>query len=119
METIQLFIGSSRILLGGHAVDSLRPVEFVGEEIGRWSMTRRPFSNDYDIECVKQVLYKTEDDRLIVFVKDWSRWQGEADVMSLHEVTAADLGVNGQYEELGYKCGFGRPLTLDEALSEN
>ena len=108
METIQLFIGSSRILSG-------RPVEFVGEEIGRLStMTRRPFSNDYDIECVKQVLYKREDDRLVVFVKD-----AEADVMSLHEVTAADLGVNGQYEELGYECGFGRPLTLDEALSEN
>ena len=115
METIQLFIGSSRILLGGHAVDSLRPVEFVGEEIGRWST----LTGDDDTRGVKQVLYKTEDDRLIVFVKDWSRWQGEADVMSLHEVTAADLGVNGQYEELGYKCGFGRPLTLDEALSEN
>ena len=103
METIQLFIGSSRILSG-------RPVEFVGEEIGRWST----LTGDDDTRGVKQVLYKREDDRLVVFVKD-----AEADVMSLHEVTAADLGVNGQYEELGYKCGFGRPLTLDEALSEN
>jgi hypothetical protein len=50
-------------------------------------------------------------------VEDWSRWQGEPNTYDLLEVTEADLGPNGRFEALGREAGFGRPLTLDEALN--
>jgi len=52
----------------------------------------------------------------VVYVEDWSRWQGEPNHYSLCQVTEADLGVGGRFEALGREAGFGRPLTLDEAL---
>ncbi|MFA5266041.1 MAG: hypothetical protein WC378_19640 [Opitutaceae bacterium] len=64
-----------------------------------------------------ETLYRTADDRLVVYVDDWSRWQGEPDTYSLHEVAQTDLQPGGLFESLGRECGFGRPLTLDEALS--
>jgi hypothetical protein len=114
METISVHIGSSRILSSGQAVDTLRPVEFEAELVGSY----RTLTGDNDTRGIDQALYRTPDDRLIVHVKDWSRWQGEPDTYSLHEVNEADLGVNGEYEDLGRECGFGRALTLDEALAE-
>lgn len=113
METISVHIGSSRILHSGQAVDTLRPVEFEAELVGRYST----LTGDDDTRGIDQALYRTPDDRLIVHVKDWSRWQGEADVHSLHEVNADALSVGGDYEDLGRECGFGRALTLNEALT--
>ena len=61
---------------------------------------------------------KAADGRLVVHVHDWSRWQGEPDVYSLHHVDRAALQPGGEYEHLGAECGFGRPLTLDEAIQK-
>ncbi|MCI0398824.1 MAG: hypothetical protein L0332_24265, partial [Chloroflexi bacterium] len=71
---------------------------------------------DNDTRGVDQTLYRTEDGRLIVYTEEWTRWQGETSTYTLHEATEADLRPGGDLEMLGYECGFGRPLTLDEAL---
>ncbi|GEM_PF-1019589 len=119
METIKLEIGSTVALSSGAVQDNLREVEFVGEELAK----RREFGysdrtgGPTDTRGVNEMLYRTEDGKLIVYVEDWSHWQGEPNTYSLHEVSEDDLGVNGRFEALGHEAGMGRPLTLDEALT--
>jgi hypothetical protein len=94
-----------------------REVEFVSEELASrtvYGLSDKGYLTD--TRGVTETLYKTEDGRLVVHVKDWSNWQGEPNVYSLVEVTEADLNVNGRFEDLGREAGYGRPLTLDEAL---
>jgi len=67
-----------------------------------------------DTRGVTETLYKTTDGQLVVHVDDWSRWQGEPSTESLHEVFKDDLETGGEYEQLGFESGYGRPLTLDE-----
>lgn len=116
METIKILIGS---VLYGNAMyqDNTRPVEFVGEKLAeRTEYDSGRHGGLTDTSGTTETLYRTEDNRLIVHVEDWSRWQGEPTIYRLHEVTEADLELNGQYETLGREAGFGRNLTLDEAL---
>lgn len=117
MDKITVKIGTGT---GGSSFtqDLTREVEFVGEELA--SRTIYGTSDKgylTDTRGVTSTLYKTEDGRLVVAVKDWSNWQGEANTYSLEAVTEADLGANGRFEELGREAGMGRPLTLDEALT--
>ena len=112
MDVIKLWIGSVKDVSGGHVVDSRRPVEFEAETVGSF----RTLTGDSDTRGVKQTLYRAVDGRLVVHVENWSRWQGEPTTTSLRQVNQADLDVNGEFEELGRECGFGRSLTLDEAL---
>jgi hypothetical protein len=111
-ETVTIQIGSTRNI-NGRAVAHLRPVEFEAQELGRYGT----LTGDNDTRGIDQTLYKTEDGRLIVYNKDWSLWQGEPTTYSLHQVDEADLSPTGEFSDLGYESGFGRPLTLDEALT--
>ena len=66
---------------------------------------------------VTQTLYETEDRRLIVHLKEESRYHLFTTVCTLCEVTEDDLRLDGKFALLGAKCErFRRPLTLDEAL---
>lgn len=119
METIKVLIGTVESLRSGESQDLTREVEFEGEELAKY----RKYGDDRngkptDTRGVKETLYKAEDGRLIVHIKDWSKWQGEPNTYSFQEVTEADLGPDGQFWQLGAEAGFGRPLTLDEALGE-
>lgn len=117
METIKLEIGSIRSFSNGAGQQSsLRPVEFQGEKLAYHSF----YTGDDDIRGVNQTLYKTPEGRLIVHIKDWSRYQGETDTYSLVEITSPEeeLGPEGEFWQLGQEAGYGRPLTLDEALAE-
>lgn len=119
METITVRIGSVVGMSGGQTQDNTREVQFVGEKLA----TRREYGYSEhtggitDTRGTDETLYRTEDGRLVVYVEDWSKWQGEPNRYSLVEVTEDDLGVNGRFEALGAEAGFGRPLTLDEALT--
>lgn len=115
MDTVTLNVGTVRRNRSGHVTDSCRPVEFVGELVA----SRTVHTGNDDTRGVSESLYKTDDGRLVVYVEDWSRWQGEPSVYSLREVAEADLQPGGRYEMLGYEAGYGRPLTLDEALNES
>ena len=120
VEKIRLQIGTVE---RGNAFtqDNTRPVEFVGELV----YSRRELGYDdrtgrlSDTRGVTESLYKAEDGRLLVYTEDWSRWQGEPSTYSVHQVTVEDLQPGGQYEGLGHEAGYGRPLTLDEALAND
>lgn len=118
MDTIKVHVGTIIGSSSGITQDNRREVQFVGEELA----TRTEYGHSdkggiTDTRGVTETLYRTEDGRLIVHVKDWSHWRGEPNHYSLHEITEADLQPGGQYDGLGTEAGFGRPLTLEEALS--
>ena len=118
MVNIRVMAGSIETAHNGFRQDNRRVVEFTGQELG--SLT----SCDYDAGkgCLTdtrgatETLYKAQDGRLIVHVDDWSRWQGEPSTESVHVVKESELEAGGQHEQLGRECGFGQPLSLDEAL---
>jgi hypothetical protein len=118
METQTIRIGARGATTSGQSYDHARPAEFVAEELGR--VIHYGLSDNgrvTDTRGVTETLYKTEDGRLLVFVENWSRWQGEEDSARLVEITPEDLGPTGRFAELGARAGLGRrPLTLDEAL---
>ena len=121
MDEITVKIGSIVTGSSGQSNDTRRAVKFVGEELA--SRTKYGTASDgvtiSDTRGVTETLYRADDGRLLVHINAWSRWQGEPDVLSLHEVAEADLQPGGHYELLGAKASFGRPLTLDEALKDN
>ena len=110
MKKITVDVGSYNVMSGGHIQDNLTPVEFTGENV--FSVTDY---HDTDTRGCTETLYRLEDGRLFVYVAEWSHWQGEPNVYTLHEVEKADLEHGGMFERLGQKAGFGRPLTVDEA----
>ena len=121
METITVQVGSIVSGSSGQTNDNRRDVVFVGEVLAE--RTEYGTGHDgvtlVDSRGVTQTLYRADDGRLIVHVKEWSHWQGEPNTYNLHEVTTADLSPTGQYAGLGADAGFGRALTLDEALAGN
>lgn len=110
----KVLVGSVTRASGGHVSDSLREVEFRGEylgeisrpDIGMHSTTRG------DIER----LYRLEDGRLMVHREFWTQWQGETSTQRIVIVREDDLESGGEFESLGLATGFGRPLSIDEAL---
>lgn len=120
METITVLIGTLEPLSNGAAQDSRREVQFEGERLGARTEygydTKR--GNLTDTRGTTETLYRAADGRLVVHVDDWSRWRGEPNTESLHQVTERDLQPGGRFELLGAECGYGRPLTLDEALTD-
>lgn len=119
METITVYVGSVQAGSSGQVNDNRRPVQFEGEELARLTTYGAGRKGGItDTKGVTETLYKAADGRLIVHVEDWSHWQGEPTTEHLHQITEADLQVGGRFEELGREAGYGRPLTLDEALAE-
>ena len=121
MAEITVYVGSLVVLSNGAQQDTRKKVVFEGEELG----TYREYSADprnperlSDTRGMTQTLYRAADGRLVVHTEEWSRWQGEPNTEWLTEVTEADLQPGGDFEDLGAACGLGRPLTLDEVLSQ-
>jgi len=117
VESITVSIGRIQSTSGGIVQDNTREVQFQGEELA----TRTEFGAGReggiaDTRGVTETLYKAADGKMVAHIEDWSHWEGEPTIYSLHAVTEADLGPNGRFEALGAEAGFGRPLTLDEAL---
>ena len=112
MEQVRVRIGACSVLNSGVTQDYTIPVTFEGELI---YARREHYPND-DTRGTNETLYRTNDGRLVVYVEEWSRWHGEPNHYRLVEVTEADLQPGGKFELLGQEAGYGRPLTLDEAL---
>jgi hypothetical protein len=112
MDKIRLTIGTRRTLQSGQPDDNLRPVEFVGEELGSFTA----YHGDNDTRGVTETLYETEDGRLVVHSADWTKWQGETSSYSIQEVEEEDLGPGGRFERLGFEAGYQDALSLDDAL---
>lgn len=118
METIKVFVGSVVTGNSGQTNDTRIPVQFEGEKLGEltWYDTHSG-GGITDTRGTTDTLYRTADGRLVVHTYEWSHWQGEPDVETLHEVTEADLQPGGDWELLGAECGFEGSLTIDEALA--
>jgi hypothetical protein len=118
MDTQTVYIGTVETLSSGRTQDDRRAVEFIGEEVGR--LTTYGYDDKRgrltDTRGTTETLYRTEDGRLVVHVKDWSQWQGEPNTETLQTANETDLQPGGHFEALGAACGFGRPLTFDEAI---
>ena len=119
MQKQTVSIGRISCTSSGHQQDNTRAVEFIGEKLGQVIKFGEDRNGGLtDSRGTTLTLYKTEDDWLLVHTKEWSQWQGEPNDYSLQAVTPDDLGPNGRFEALGYEAGYGRPLTLDEALMD-
>jgi len=118
MKTVKLWIGTEQHMRDGRTQDLTRPVEFEGEELAKLITFGDHKGSPTDTRGITETLYRTEDGRLVVYVEEWSRWQGEANHYDLIEATEGDLGATGRFETLGREAGFGRSLTLDEALGQ-
>ena len=116
MENIKVLVGTVESGRGGISQDNTRLVEFEGEELGSTSEFGYEGDRLTNSRGVKETLYRARDGRLLVHICDWSHWQGEPTRFSLREISEDDLGPRGEFAFLGAEAGFGRPLTLDEAL---
>ena len=119
MDTQTVTIGTVETLSNGRTQDGRRSVEFKGVQLATRTEYGYHKANLTDTRGTTETLYQVEDGRMVVHVEDWSRWQGEPTTESLHKVTEADLQVGGRFEALGAEAGFGRPLTLDEAIERD
>lgn len=117
VEEITVNVGELVTSNSGITNDTRQAVQFTGEDLG----TYREYGIDRhgkitDTRGTAQTLYRVADGGLVVHVHEWSRWMGEPDTESLHAVTEKSLQPTGTYARLGAACGFGRPLTLEEAI---
>lgn len=119
MAKITLTIGSVQSSSSGTVQrDTRREVEFDGEKLAEYHEAGEGRDGlPTDTRGTTETLYKASDGRLVAHVHDWSHWQGEPDTWRLYEVNEADLSGRGRFSELGRAAGYGRPLTLDEALT--
>lgn len=119
METIKLTVVSVQTSSSGTMIrDTTREVEFEGEQLAEYTEPGTDEDgNPTDTRGHIERLYRAADGRLIVHFTDWSHWEGEPDISRLHEVTEADLSGRGRFANLGREAGYGRPLTLDQALT--
>ena len=119
MGTVKLLVGSVEALGSGVIQDMRRAVEFEGQPLGKLTVygydDRR--GRLTDTSGVTQKLYRTADGGLVVHVETWSRRVGEPNVSRVEAITEDDLRGGGAYDDLGHECGFGRALTLEEALA--
>ncbi len=118
MDTQTVTIGTVETLSSGRTQDDRRTVEFVGEVLGHLTTYGYDAKRGQltDTRGTTETLYRVEDGRMVVHVKDWSQWQGEPTTETLQTTSEVDLQPGGHFEALGAACGFGRPLTLDEAI---
>ena len=96
--------------------DRTKEVEFFGEELASRTEPGTHNGRLSDTRGTDQVLYQSDDGRLLVHEKTWSHWQGESTTYSLYSATPAMLGPTGRFAELGVGTEYERPLTLDEAV---
>ncbi len=118
MDKVTVLVGSVVAGSSGQTNDNTQEAEFEAEELA--SRTEYGLGRGggiTDSRGVTETLYKTSDGRLVVYVEDWSHWQGEASTYTLHEATEAEMSATGRWAALGAEAGYGRPLTLDEAIS--
>jgi len=117
VEAQKVLIGSVTTGSSGLTQDTTRAVEFMGELLAENRQAGEHKGSITDTRGTVEKLYRTEGGTLVVAVERWSRWQGEPTEYELHQVSETDLGPSGWYWQLGQEAGYGRPLTLEEALS--
>lgn len=119
VDATEITVNVGSIVTGrsGQTNDTRKTVKFHGEKIGSYtSYGYDRIGSITDTRGTTQTLYRTSDNRLIVHIDDWSKYQGEPDTETLVEITREDLLPGGRFEDLGQESKLSRPMTLDEAL---
>lgn len=117
VEEIPVNIGELVTSNSGTTNDTRQAVQFTGEKLGEYhEYGTDHHGNITDTRGTTQTLYRVADGRLIVHRHVWSRWVGEPDSESLYVATEKSLQPGGLYARLGAVCGFGHPMTLEEAI---
>lgn len=121
MNKKRLLIGAITVDTNGNTINETKEVEFIGEKLGEHHVYGYDFSTGKitTARFTRQVVYRTDTDRLIRYTMYVSDWVHDPETYTIEEVTEADLSTDGKYEILGRYCGFGSPITLDEALDES
>lgn len=114
MDRITVHVGTECSTRSGMPVDRMRPVEFEGEKLAQVN----DFHGGSDTRGVTETLYETADGRYVVYVENWTKWQGETSTYELVEAAMEDFEPGGRFEMLGREADLSRPLTLDEALTD-
>jgi len=115
MEKQQVLVGTAVSNNSGLTRDTTRAVVFDGQRLGVYHEPGTHEGTISDTRGTIKTLYRAGDGRLIVHSDRWSNWQTEATSYTIHTVTQADLEKHHPF--LAEKCGFGKPLTLDQALA--
>jgi hypothetical protein len=116
VDKITVLIGSVAVGNSGATLDTTRQVEFEGEKLAELRQAGTNKGQVTDSRGAIETLYRADDGRLLVHIKDWSHWVSEPTTFSLQVVSEDDLRGAGRFAVLGAEAGMGRPLTLDEAL---
>ncbi len=117
MAEIRVQVGEIVVTNSGHCEDTRVPVVFNGEELAQFRRLGTGRNGGLtDTRGTTQTLYRVDDGRLVVYVEEWSRWQGEPNTYRLFAVTENDLRPGGRFDMLGHEAGFWDTLTLDDAL---
>ncbi len=116
MDTITVHANLVTVLSTDHWRATLKPVTFEGEPVGEpyREFGRDPVNPEY-LTATRgeiQTLYRTDKGVLLVHVKTWSDWEGDALTETLYRLTdETPLHPGGRFEGLGRAVGIGRPLT--------
>ena len=119
MDTIT--VGADLVaVLSSERRGTLRAVVFTGEQVGEpyREFGRDPLHPNAYLTQTRgeiQTLYRTDKGVLLVHVKTWSDWQGDALTATLYRLTDdAHLQPGGRFEGLGRAVGIGQPLTFNQ-----
>ena len=120
MDTITVYADLVTVLSTDHWRGKLKPVTFEGEQVGEpyREYGRDPLRSYAHLTQTRgeiQTLYRTDKGVLLVHVKTWSDWPGDALTATLYRLTDdAHLQPGGRFEGLGRAVGIGRPLTFNQ-----
>lgn len=114
MRLTRVWVGT--VVNTGLQHDNRRPVEFFGDELA--SVTFLSFQDGVMCENrgMTQTLYRIPGDRLVVYVEEWSKIEGEESLYTLVEVTKDELKGAEWSELLAYKAGILPPLSVDDVV---
>jgi hypothetical protein len=98
MDKQTVLVGNVMTHSDGQVEDLTHPVEFIGEELGRWT-----WANEHtNTRGRTETLYRREDGHLVVHTKRWDEWVTE---YSLKEISRDDLLIGQAFEALGREAG--------------
>jgi hypothetical protein len=117
-------VKAQRVIIGKQYIKNreivssdITTAEFIGERLAMTDFDI-PLGRDPKGYTIDQILYRTQDGRLVVY-SEVCRNQTELFITyKLEEIDKSALDANGRFAELGAEAGYYERLTLDQALAK-
>lgn len=113
MRLTRVWVGT--VVNTGLQHDNRRPVEFFGDELASVTFLKLQDGVVCENRGMTQTLYSIPGDRLVVYVEEWSKVEGEESLYTLVEVTEEELREEWS-KLLAYKAGILPPLSVDDVV---